>query len=174
MWWKRILFTAFISVLATPATAQIAPPPNYWARGTELGVTVGGATSTSVSGPMVALRIGWDITRRVSIDGRGLWIDQKGKQDSSNYGAALNGILNLVSKQRITPFVGGGFGLYRPTSSNQPAFSGIAGLDIIAVQHWSIRPEVSMLFPRGDGPHETVFAAGLGISYRFEDHLVTP
>lgn len=173
MWSKQVLFAVFALFIAGRSSAQITPPPNYWSRGTELGVTAGGATSASGSGPMGALRIGWDVTRWVSVDGRGVWIDEK-EHATTVYAAALNGVVNLIPKQRVTPFVGAGFGLYHPAAPSQPTFSLLGGVDVITSHHWTIRPEATVLLPRGDGSHDAVFTAGISIGYRFEDHLVTP
>jgi Outer membrane protein beta-barrel domain len=197
MYALRVLSGALFVLTASAAIAQIAPPPNYFARGTELAVVAGGATSSSTTGGMIAARAGWDITRWISVDGRGSWFDRGA--DAAAFSAGLSAVVNVVAKRTVTPFVGAGFGFYRAsfdsaTSSmsafyrsrmtpqqagrsrvfTDPAFSLSAGVDVITKHHWTVRPEVSTLLVRSGGAGDTVVTAGVSVGYRFEDHLVTP
>jgi hypothetical protein len=197
MYARRILFAALVVFIASTASAQIAPPPNYWARGTELAVVAGGAVSSSTTGAMIAARAGWDVTRWISIDARGSWFDRG--NDASAFAADLSGIVNVVAKRAVTPFVGGGFGFYRASFDSamgsmsdfyrsrmmpqqvgtsrvftDPALSVMAGVDVVTKHHWTVRPEVATRFVRSDGMGETIVTVGVSIGYRFEDHLVTP
>jgi hypothetical protein len=195
MWCIRPLLVAI--VLLSPATvrAQLTAPPNQWARGTELAVLVGGATSASTSGPIVAATAGWEVTRWFAVEGRGSWFDRGA--DASAFGADLNALFNVIAKRTVTPFVGAGFGLYRATFNNaaapmpefyrmrmasragttaftDPALRVTAGVDFLARRNWTLRPEISALVVRSDGHGESVVSAGVSIGYRFEEHLITP
>jgi hypothetical protein len=192
MWRILVVFLAVASMSGGVAQAQTAPP-NHWARGTELAVFGGGATT----GPMVAASVGWEVTRWVAIEGRGSWFD--GGDAATGFGADLNALVNVVAKRPVTPFLGAGFGLYRasfegaaPAMSDfyrtrvrsrrfdgstvftDPAVRLTAGIDVIARRHWALRPEVSMLVVRAGGQGETLVTAGISVGYRFEDRPITP
>lgn len=187
-----ILLVAMVSMSSAVARAQTAPP-NQWARGTELAVSAGGATT----GPMVAGSVKWEMTRWVAIEGRGAWFDRG--DDARGFGADLSALVNLVAKRPVTPFLGAGFGLHRASFDGAPPamtdfyrmrmrsgrFAGshvftdpalrlTAGVDVIARRHWALRPDVSLLLVRAGGDGETLASAGISVGYRFEDHPITP
>jgi hypothetical protein len=189
---RILLLVAVVSISGPVAQAQTAPP-NQWAHGTELSVFVGGATT----GPMVAGSVGWEVTRWIAIEGRGSWFDRG--DDARGFGADLGALVNLVAKRPVTPFLGVGFGLYRASFGGaspamtdfyrtrmrsrrfagshvftDPALRLTAGVDIIARRHWALRPDVSLVDVRADGHGETLWAAGISVGYRFEDHPITP
>jgi len=196
MWWKQAVFAVFIISMTSPAIAQIAAPPNYWAHGTELGVTVGTAQSSSETNRMVAARVGWDASRWVGIDGQGRWFDRGDRE--SDFAFDIAGVFNLVARRNATPFVGVGVGFYRASFDGgdlgtipdfyrqrmdggsvtnvftDPAFTVTGGVDLLVRRRWLIRPEVSMLFVRANGTGNNVLTAGVSFGYRFEDHSVSP
>jgi hypothetical protein len=186
-----ILFVAVASMVSV-AQAQTVPP-HQWARGTELAVSAGAATT----GPMVAASVGWEVTRWIAIEGRGSWFDRG--DDARGFAADLSALVNVVAKRPVTPFLGAGFGFYRAsfdgavpamtdfyrtrmrtgrfTGSHvftDPSLRLTAGIDIIVRRHWALRPDASLLVVRAGGAGETIGAAGISVGYRFEDHPITP
>ena len=190
-------FLLLASLAAAPAAAQSVSDANPWSRGTELGVVVGGATSSSTTGPMAGMMIGWETTRWFAIEGRGTWFDRG--SGAQGFGADLGAVVNLIAKRDVTPFVSAGFGLYlamfdagassipafyrdrltdaelsHSTSFTDPAFRVSAGVDVIAHRRFTMRPEASVVFVRSDGHGDTLFTFGVRLGMRFEDHPITP
>jgi hypothetical protein len=201
---KWVLAPAVLSLFlvapehAAAAGAQQAPSVPSFDRGTALGVLVGGASSTHLSGTTVAGIVSWQITRWVAVEGRAGWFDAEAQSDG--FGADIGLLVNVVPSQRVTPYVGAAFGLYRasfePSASSaadfyrsrigapdgvgslatftDPAARFSFGVDVVARRYLSIRPEASamVVFRRGDSYAAAIL--GLRLGYRFEDHPVTP
>lgn len=195
--WRARVMVIVMSVVAGPASAQGLAAPNLWARGTELGLLAGGAASSSTTGPMLAGTVNWSVNRWTAIEARGSWFDRGA--GASGFGADVGALVNLIAKRSVTPFVGGGFGLYRASfasaasempsfyrgrmtpsmvadamSFTDPAARVTGGVDVIVRRSISIRPEASVLLVAGDGRHETMVTFGVRVGYRFEEHPITP
>lgn len=193
----RILVTVILSLCATIASAQTSTSSNLWSRGSQLGVLAGGASSSESSGPMLAGSVGWEVTRWVTIEGRGSWFDRGDR--AAAFSADLGATANVVPRRKITPFVGAGYGLYRASFERgatgmpdfyrdrmtgergndrliftDPSLRLTAGVDVITRRHWSFRPELATVIVRSGGSGETLLVAGMRVGYRFEDHPVTP
>jgi hypothetical protein len=192
--WHILRLVALICLSAASAQAQTSRTANPWAHGTELAILVGGATTPSTTGPMIAGTAAWEVTRWVAIEGRGSWFDRG--SDATAFAADLSALVNLIAKRPVTPFLGAGFGLYRASFSGaapamsdfyrarmtssrasvftDPAVRFTAGVDVIARRYWTLRPEVSVLTVRSGGHGEWVVTGGVSVGYRFEDHRITP
>lgn len=193
----RVRALAILMICAATAGRAAAQPVNLWARGTELGLLAGGAASSSISGPMLAGTIDWDVSRWTAIEGRGSWLGRGAGAEA--FAFDLSAFVNVIAKRTVTPFVGAGFGMYRATfdsgasdmssfyrararpalvtesfSFTDPAWRFTGGVDVIARRSISIRPEASLLVVVGDGRRDTLVTFGVRLGYRFEDHPITP
>jgi len=194
-----ILPLAVVALAAASARAQETAGGNEWAHSTELGASIGGATGGGQAGAILGGTAAWQVSRWVAVEGRGAWFDRG--TGANGFGADLSALVGFVPKQRVTPYVRAGFGLYRASfdSTNgpmsafyrrrvaaggaalgagatftDPAFRFGAGVDLIARRNVSFRPEASVLLVRRDGNTETIGTFGLRLAYRFEAHPVTP
>lgn len=193
MWCFRLGIAAWLTALAAAANAQVVPPPSAWAHGTELAVVTGAASGMSTTGLIAGGTATWDVTRWVGVQGRATWLERGA--DATGFGADISGLVNLVAKQTVTPFVGAGFGLYRasfgPTAAppadfyrvrmaprmigstsafTDPALRVTAGVDVVsqtARRHWTVRPEVSTLVVFANGRNETIVSGTVSVGYRF-------
>ena len=195
---RFVLLGVVVLALGSPALDRNASAQNPWARGTELGLGVGVASSSEETAGAFDAIIGWDVSRWISIDGRGSWfnrgIGEKG------FGAYLSGLFNIVPQQRVTPFVGGGFGFYHAAFESQsniesafyrdrisetdlpgssvtftdPAARFSGGVDIMASRHFVLRPEAAVIVIRGGGAWDSLVTFSLRVAYRFEEHPITP
>jgi hypothetical protein len=187
--------TAFLLLAALPVMAQTSDRPAESARGTELGLLVGGA-SASGTGAVAAGVAGWEVSRWWAVEARGSWFAPG--DGSSGFGADLGAIVNVVPRQEITPYVGASFGLYRATFDSRltpmpafyrhrvedngrpermmftdPAFRLTAGVDILnGRNNISIRPEASSMFVWSDGRSDAMVMVGVRFGYRFEENTV--
>ncbi len=188
----------FVLLLA-PALAHAQEPlENVWARSTALGAVIGGAADSVKTGPVLGGTAGWEVTRWIGLEGRGLWFGRGSGADG--FGADISALVNVVPRQTITPFVVAGVGLYRASFDSSAApmgsfyrrrMSGVAGpgssqtftdptlrlgggVDLLARRNVAVRPEVSVLLIRRNGNTATLTTFGVQLAYRFEDHPVTP
>jgi len=198
---RLLLVPVLLTLGPAPALAQASDGGNVWARGTEIGVVLAGAADATTTGPAIGGTAGWEVTRLLGIEGRGLWFGRGTGADG--FGADLSALVNVVPRQRITPFVTAGFGLYRASfdspaapmsdfyrrrfgamagtgpiaghhSFTDPAVRLGGGIDLLARRSLALRPEASVLLVRRSGRHGTIVTFGMRIAYRFEDHPVTP
>lgn len=194
-----VLSVAVLALTTVSARAQDTAGGNEWVHSTELGASVGAATGGGNAGAVVGGTAAWQVSRWVAVEGRGGWFDCG--TGASGFGADLNALVGFVPKQRVTPYVSAGFGLYRASfdsssgpmpmfyrqrlAANGPAFGTAvtftdpafrlgAGIDLIARRNVSFRPEASVLLVRRGGNTETIGVFGLRLAYRFEAHPVTP
>ncbi|MGE5242714.1 MAG: hypothetical protein ACM3SQ_00615 [Betaproteobacteria bacterium] len=190
-----------LALLLAPALVHAqAAAENVWARGTELGVVAGAATNAAATGPVLGGTAGWEVTRWFAVEGRGSWFWRG--SGAEGFGADIGALVNVIPKQRATPFVTAAFGLYRASFDSPaamvPAFYGRrmgspgspvraghysftdpalrlgGGIDLIVRRYFSLRPEVSVLLIRRGGAGTTLTTFGARLAYRFEDHPVTP
>lgn len=190
------LTAAILTLVAGSAAAQVNTAQYEWSRGTELGILAGGATTGSEGGGMLGMTAGWEITRWVEVEGRGSWFLRT--TAARGFNVDLNGLVNLIPKQKITPFAGFGVGFYRASFDSaadiksdfyqnrltddmvgqavtftDPSFRFSGGVDFILKQHLTMRPEVSVTLVRGGGSGEELYSFGVRFGYRFEDRPIT-
>lgn len=189
---------ALAAFLAAPgvATAQNRPPAPE--PGTQLDGLVGVASANAHAGTVLSGIVGWRVVPRAAAEVRGAWLARG--TGASAFHADVGGIFNVLNRERVRPFLGAGFGLYRAAFDSSaapmsgfyrgrlrqdlignpshsfvdPAFRLSAGVDWRIRDRVSIRPEVSGLFVRRDGRGESIAMFGCRIGYRFEDRPVTP
>ena len=188
-----LMGSVVISTMATslPAAAQPSERPPESSRATELSAFVGGVMS-SYTDVVAGAAAGWELNRWSSIEARGSWfVPQNG---SSGFSADLGALVNLIPRQRVTPYVGASFGLYLATFDSgtttlppfyqdrdggptgrtftDPALRLTAGVDIMSARRLTVRPEVSSLLMWRDGRSETMVTVGVRFGYRFEEKTV--
>ena len=176
---RSVAVTFVVVVLAPPAGAQTADASHQWARGTELAVSTGVASDDVHTGPMVAGSIGWSVTRRIAVEGRGAWYDRGA--NTHGFGVDLGASVSPLPWAQVAPYVGAGFGLYRASfdvaganSLTDPAFRLSGGLDVAMRAHISIRPELSAVLVRRDGRTDRMATFGIRVGYRFEQRAGAP
>jgi len=183
--------------LGAPASAQVMAD-NEWRQGTTLSGFIGGATSPSTgAAPALGLTIGWDLTPRWGIDGRGLWIPSR---HGDAFAATIGGRLALQPARPFVPFVSAGAGFHRASfdratspaagfyrgrmtmpegRSHGYAFTDFAlalggGADIFVSRHIALRPDVSVMMVTSQSDVRLVPVYGVHLSYHFESRPITP
>ncbi len=195
---RSLLFGFVLLAVSSPALDRAARAQNPWERGTELGLGAGAAISSEETAAAFDAVIGWDVTRWVSIDGRGSWFNRG--VGETGFGAYLSGLFNLVPQQKMTPYVGAGFGFYHAAFDSQaditfdfyrsripstylpgtsltftdPAARFSGGLDIMASRNFVLRPEAAVIVVRGGGAFDSILIFSFRVAYRFEERPVTP
>jgi len=184
--------------LGAPAAAQGNRPP-LGEPGTELGALIGAGSTSTHTGPMLSGIAGWRLNGWLLGEARGTWLARGA--EASAFEADLGVSARLYRRGPASPYIGGGFGLYRAdfgsssavmsdfyrrrlgTSAigtprgaafTDPVVRLSAGVDVPLGRAFLLRPEASALFVRRDGRGETVGLFGLRLAYRFEDRPVTP
>ena len=183
--------------LGAPVSAQVMAD-NEWRQGTTLSGFIGGATSPFTgAAPALGLTIGWDLTPRLGIDGRGLWIPS---EHGGAFAATLGGRLALQPARPFVPFVSAGAGFHR-ASFDRPAgpaawfyrdrmlmregrshgysFTDFAlalgaGADIFLSRHIAVRPDLSAMIVTSRSDVRLVPVYGVHLSYHFESRPITP
>lgn len=197
--WRGIgLAIGLSTATAVSVAAQQDRSPEA-ARGTELAILAGTASTAAETGPVVAGIAEWQLSRWLSAEARGAWLRRGTGAEA--FTADLSGVFNLVAQRSVTPLVGFGFGLYHASfdgdaalrsnfyrrranastgltttrrTFTDPVFRVAAGVDLFVGRRLSVRPEVSALLVVADGHRETTGLIGVRLGYRFEDRPITP
>lgn len=185
---------ALLTLASSPGSAQTGTED--WEHGTTVSAVSGVAFDSSATGILAGGALGWEVTPRVMVEGNLTWFD---RGDGANaFNAALKARFGL-RRQGTSPFVEGGFGLYRMTCDTSadvpdfyrrrmvsdtaiiaeqtftdPVFHLGGGINIFVSRHFSLQPAVEALIVTDDGRAYTLGAASFRIVYHFEDHPVTP
>jgi hypothetical protein len=194
---RPILAVAFMV-----ACAQVAHPPvlaaqtassQPWRHCTFVDVSVGDMTApSSQQRALAGAALGWEINRRVTVEGSGLRLFPR--QDDNGFAADLTLLANLRRPHRVVPFVGAGIGLYhasfdttgsvpdfyerRLTPSvvshrqgfTDPSWVVRGGLNLFTTSHVSIRPDVALRLVTGDSHVYPVTAVAAHVTYHFGVH----
>ena len=188
------VFPVVLASLASGANAQTETSVD-WHRGTTLGAFVGAASASSDTDASAGLSLGWEITPRFGVEGRGLWFLAGSDQDG--FAATLAGRFALQPARPLVPFVTAGVGMYlasfeasaanvpdfyrtRLTSAGLPetftdfmlSFGG--GVEMFVTRHFALRPEVNVLLVTSESSARAVAVYGAQLTYHFEDHVITP
>jgi len=190
--------TVMTALTAASVGAQTPAQSNFVGRGTELGGSLGVAATSSETAPTLNGSVGWGINHWVTVEARGAWLARGA--DTNGIGADVGARVNLFRRRQTTPYVGGGFGLYRETvdtpdaevsdfystrmheragmtlstwTFTAPSWRISTGVDIITHRNLSIRPEASVILVHRNGMTETITAIGVRLGSIFEDHPVT-
>lgn len=190
------LTLAALTMAPKPTAAQDRPPAPE--RGTHLDGLVGVGTTDVHTGPIIGGIVGWRVTGRLAAEARASWLARG--TGARAFHADVGGLVNVMNRERLRPFIGAGVGLYRAafdssassmsdfyrrrlgqglignqsTTFVDPAVRLSAGADWRVHDHISIRPEVSAVFVRRNGRGESIAMVGCRIGYRFEERPITP
>jgi len=186
-----------VMTASSPAAAQNDQSPSG-ERGTELNGLIGIGTNETDTGLTLAGIAGWQVSSWAILEARGAWFDRG--SGANGFEADVGALIKVVRRVPVAPYVGAGFGLYQArfdgtdatmsdfyrhrideggvTSGTHtfvdPALRLSAGADLRVSRRVSLRPEASAIMVRRDGRGETIGWLGLRLSFRFEDHPVTP
>lgn len=150
---KTLLFT--IALLTGAATASWARQgPAVATEGpVSLSVLGGASAGSGNAGAAAGLAIGYDFNDRVSLEGRGVYLDRGVGQMALDLNGSL--LVNLLTGRRVAPYVAAGGGLYRAMFdlANQRLFgmmaSGVpAGSQLVPLesgQGWGAMPGAGMM-----------------------------
>ena len=169
-------------------------PPIDWHRGTTLAGFVGAASAASDTDAAAGASIGWEVTPRFGVEGRGFWM--RAGVDQEAFSATVAGRAAIRTGRPFVPFAALGVGLYyasfdsqatnvpsfyrdRMTSPGAPhAFTDFAlsfggGVDVFLSRHLSLRPELTVLLATTTSDARAVTVYGAQFAYHFEDHPIT-
>jgi hypothetical protein len=179
--------------LASGALAQSASGGD-WQRGTTISGFIGGATASDTD-LAAGLSVGWEVTPRFGIEGRGLWLGAG--DDEDGFAAALAARLAFLPRRPLVPFAALGVGLYRASFEAGAALPGFysgrssasgaltqtftdfaltfgGGVDLHLTRHVALRPEVVVLLATARSDARAIPVYGIQLAYHFEDHPITP
>jgi hypothetical protein len=195
----RILISIGVAVamtcLSIDASAQTMLP-NPWQRGTLLSAFVGAGPGVSDTTATSGLGMGWEVTERFAVEGRGMWFQSVDGQ--SAFTALLLPRVSLLPSRAANPFVTAGVGMYRASfdavSNDTPEFyrrraagGGLgsrtfddfvvaigAGVEVFASAHLALRPDVTMMLVTTRSDRRAVPVYGVHLEYYFESHDTAP
>jgi hypothetical protein len=192
---KVVCLVLVIANLASDVRAQ-APSGDEWRQGTTLAGFAGAGSSSSNTDISGGLSLGWEITPRFAIEGRGLWLGAGGDADA--FAATLATLVAFDRARPIKPFALAGIGLYRTTidsgASDVPSFyssrmtsRGLrtetftdfalafgGGVDLFVSRHFALRPEITVQLAITSSQVHAVAVYGVQVAYHFESHPITP
>jgi len=187
---------AFMTTTAASLSAQTFTPAKM---GAAVTLFAGGASASTGTDPIVGGSIGWELTRLITIEGTGLWIDSRQMNVYVAYGGAR---ATLPLRNNLAPFVAAGFGVQ--SASVDPNGPGIppfyarrmtmpagpgpgadqrfddpvvalgGGFDYFVSPHVAFRPDLRVLLAR-DGEHtRSTMMLAVHVAYHFESHTSRP
>lgn len=189
----RYLATVLCATVIT-GTASAQTHDNPFRFGTTLSGFAGGAADTEGAAPAVGLELGWEMTRRLAINGSTLWsAPGNGQHDFS---VMIGPRINLTRKGPRLLFVTADAGMYRATfdalRGPLPPFYGNrlspservdrggtfddfvasvgGGAELFISGHWAVRPEVGLMTAFGNSDVRWVTTFGGHLAYHFERH----
>ncbi len=178
----RVRLLAVVAVLvAASAAAQTRSTANDWSHGTILSVSAGAGFDGDHTGFAAGMGLGWEVLPWFGVEGSGTWMDRG--RDATAFAAAMKGQFPLMPGRRVVPFVEGGVGLYRVSSTDSeetiqtftdPSLVVGGGVSLFLTRHLALRPAVETAFVRRDSQTHQVTTAAVRLTYHFEDHQVTP
>jgi hypothetical protein len=194
-WRSRIVMVVATLLLAVAARASAQTAPMDWRHGTILSGFAGiQATSSDVS-PAAGVGLGWEVTRRLSFEGRGTWFNVN--EGPSDFTATLATHVALLRPRRAVPFVSAGVGMYRATVNSAwadlPDFYRLrlspdapgnhtfqdflmtfgGGVNVFVGSHLALRPEANLMLVTTTNDARPVGMYGLQVVYHFEAHTVS-
>jgi len=199
----RTIRTAIVPILAVFALLLVAPRasaqtfPMDWRHGTTLSGFIGAQSASSDASPAAGVGLGWEVTRRLSFEGRGTWFRVNDGDRPTDFAATLAANVALLTPRPVVPFVSAGAGMYRATvnsaSSAVPDFYrqrmppdplGVnhtfqdflvtvgGGVNVFVSGHLALRPEANLLIVTTSSDTRPVGVYGLQLVYHFETHKV--
>jgi hypothetical protein len=188
-----LLVTAF-ALLVAPQHTSAQTVPMDWRHGTTL-TGFAGTQSASDLNPAAGLGVGWELTRRLSFEGRGIWF--RVNDGPSDFSASLAAHVALLTPRTVVPFVSAGVGMYRatvnPASTDVPDFyrqrlspdlpgnhtfqdflvTVGGGANIFVSSHFALRPEANLMLATTSSDSRPIGLYGLQLVYHFEAHKVS-
>ena len=191
-----VLLAAVVVFLAVAPRASGQTIPMDWRHGTTLVGFVGTESASSDVSPAAGVGLGWEVTRRLSFEGRGLWF--RVNDGPSDFAATLAAHVALLTPRPVVPFVSAGAGMYRATlnsaSTVAPEFyrtrmspdvlgprnhtfqdflvTAGAGVNVFVSSHLALRPEANLMIVTTSSDSRPLAVYGLQIVYHFEAHRV--
>ena len=189
-----LLVTAF-ALLVVPQYTSAQTVPMDWRHGTTLTGFGGTQSASSDLNPAAGLGLGWELTRRLSFEGRGLWF--RVNDGPSDFSATLAAHVALLTPRTVVPFVSAGVGMYRatvnPASTDVPDFyrqrlspdlpgnhtfqdflvTVGGGANIFVSSHFALRPEANLMLATTSSDARPIALYGLQLVYHFEAHKVS-
>jgi outer membrane protein with beta-barrel domain len=182
-----------VAVLSSRASAQTSPMD--WRHGTTLSGFVGAQSASSDVNPGAGLGLGWELTRRLSFEGRGTWFGVN--QEPSDFSATMAAHVALLTPRTVVPFVSAGVGMYRATVN--PAWTDVpefyrrrmspdapgnhtfqdflmtfgGGVNVFVASHLALRPEANLMLVTTASDARPVAMYGLQFVYHFETHKLS-
>jgi hypothetical protein len=192
----RILATAVCATVIT-GTASAQSHDNPFRFGTTLSAFAGGAADTEGAAPAAGLNVGWEITRRLAVEGTTLWSNPGNGQH--DFSVVLGSKFNVIKMHPGAFFATAGAGMYRATfdslAGTLPSFYGNrlsaserldvhgtfddfvasvgGGAELFVNGHWALRPDVRVLAVFGNSDVRWVTTVGAHLAYHFERHLTS-
>jgi hypothetical protein len=185
-----------LACLVFPPAAWAQTAEADWDHGTTLAGFAGVASPFSGVDPALGLSLGWEVTPRFGVEGRGTWFPTS--DGVSAFAASIGARVGIQSARPILPFVSGGVGLYR-TTFETPLREGIprfferrmrsgefgrtfddflvtfgGGVEVFVSRHLALRPEFTMLLATTRADVHAVPQFGVQLAYHFESHPITP
>jgi hypothetical protein len=187
-----VLLVAALAVLTVAARASAQTVPMDWRHGTTLMGFAGTQSASSDLSPAAGAGFGWEVTRRLSFEGRGTWFAVNNGQ--TDFAATLAAHIALLTPRSVVPFVSAGAGMYRATVN--PAWTDVpdfyrqrmspdvpgqhtfqdflvtvgGGVNIFVSSHFALRPEANLLLVTTSSDSRPTGVYGLQLVYHFETH----
>ena len=188
---RIVILLAMLAIVGTGASASAQTQlAGEWRQGTTLSAFAGAGTASSDMSAVSGVALGWEVTPRFGVKGRGTWF-HPGSGDSA-FAAILSPRFSLLPARALNPFLSVGVGMYRAsfetTSAAMPGFyqrrmSGSraqtfqdlllalgGGAEIFVSTHFAIRPEASVLFVTTRRDTRVVPVYGAHLAFHFEAH----
>jgi hypothetical protein len=185
-----------LMALASNASAQADPSVPDWQHGTTLAGFVGVSSASSATDIAAGLSMGWEVTPRLGVEGRGIWLPAGEPEDAFAATVAIRAAVR--PGHLVVPFGSAGLGVYRasfdanttevpdfyrtrmsPTGVGGQTFNDFTvlfggGLDVFITRHLALRPEVNVVLTMTGRDSRAVAIYGAQVAYHFEAHTITP
>jgi hypothetical protein len=191
-----VVLMAMLAFVAVAARASAQTVPMDWRHGTTLVGFAGTQSASSNVSPAAGVGLGWEVTRRLSVEGRGTWF--RVNDGPSDFAATLAAHVALLTPRPVVPFVSAGAGMYRATlnstSTVAPDFYRTrmspdvlsvrnhtfedflmtvgGGVNVFVSSHIALRPEASLMLATTSNDSRPMAVYGLQVVYHFEAHTV--
>jgi hypothetical protein len=192
-----VLLAAVFAFLAVAPRASGQTIPMDWRHGTTLAGFVGTESASSDVSPAAGVGLGWEVSRRLSFEGRGIWF--RVNDGPSDFAATLAAHVALLTPRPVVPFVSAGAGMYRATlNSGSTAGADFyrtrmspsdvlgvrnqtfqdflmtvgGGANVFVSSHLALRPEANLMLVTTSSDSRPLAVYGLQVVYHFEAHRV--
>jgi hypothetical protein len=191
-----VLLAALLGFLAVAPRASAQTIPMDWRHGTTLVGFVGTQSASSDVSPAAGVGLGWEVTRRLSFEGRGTWFQVN--DGPSDFAASLAAHVSLLTPRAVVPFVSAGAGMYRATLNSTskvapdfyntrmaPDVLGVrnhtfqdflltagGGVNVFVSSHVALRPEANLMLVTTRSDSRPMAVYGMQVVYHFEAHTL--